>query len=77
MPSRAMPFRVLTRAPYRLRLSSICPIPPQVCFYSMMCSNREWLWSLNAGDEFICEMEWEGFTRMRDYVLDAMPGPGD
>ena len=49
----------------------------EVCFYSMMCSNREELWSLEVGDEFVCEMEWEGFTRMRDYVLDAMPGPGD
>ena len=45
------------------------------CFYSMMCANHEELWSLDVGDEFVCEMDWGGFTRMRDYVLNAMQGP--
>ena len=41
----------------------------------MMCANHEELWSLDVGDEFVCEMDWGGFTRMRDYVLNAMQGP--
>ena len=45
------------------------------CFYSMMCSNREELWNLDVGDDFVCEMDYSGFTRMRDLVLNAMPGP--
>ena len=42
----------------------------EACVYSMMCKNRDEFWNLNAGDDFVCEMDWEGYSAMRDYLLD-------
>ena len=35
----------------------------ETCVYSMMCSNRAELWSLEAEQDFECEMEWEGYKQ--------------
>ena len=34
------------------------------CLYSMMCSNREELFSLKAGEDFECELDEEGAGHM-------------
>ena len=39
------------------------------CLYSMMCSNRDELFSLKAGEDFECELDEEGFERMREFIL--------
>ena len=35
----------------------------------MMCSNRDELFSLKAGEDFECELDEEGFERMREFIL--------
>ena len=35
----------------------------EACVYSMMCSNREQLWNLEADEDFVCDMEWEGYKQ--------------
>lgn len=35
----------------------------------MSCANRDELFRVRAGEAWRCEMEWEGFQRMRDLVL--------
>ena len=39
------------------------------CVYSMMCRNRDEFWALEAEQDFVCDMEWEGYTRLRDWLL--------
>lgn len=41
----------------------------EVCIYSLMCSNRDELFSLKVGDAFHCKMDWEGWQKLRDWVL--------
>lgn len=31
----------------------------EACVYSMMCSNRDQFWKLDAEEDFQCEMSWE------------------
>ena len=39
------------------------------CIFSMMCSNREELWQLRAGQDFYCTPDYDGFAQMRDWLL--------
>ena len=39
------------------------------CVYSLMCANRDEFWSLNAGEDFVCDMNWEGYSQFRDFLL--------
>ena len=41
----------------------------EACIYSMMCKNRDELWSLDADQDFECELDWEGFSELRDLIL--------
>ena len=41
----------------------------EVCFYSMMCRNREDFFNLQPWQDFYCQMDWEGFEKMRNYLL--------
>ena len=45
------------------------------CVYSMMCSNREELWNLEADEDFHCQLDPAGFDQMRDWLLGG--GGGD
>ena len=42
----------------------------EACVYSMMCSNRDELWALQPEQQdFECDMDWDGFQRLRDAIL--------
>ena len=41
----------------------------EACVFSMMCSNRDELWQLEAEQDFVCDMQWEGYTQLRDWLL--------
>ena len=45
------------------------------CFYSMMCANRDELFSVQPGRNWTCQLDRRGFERMRDYVLAANAVP--
>ena len=40
----------------------------EVCFYSMMCANRAALFRLAPWEDWRCEMDWEGYAKMRDMI---------
>ena len=42
---------------------------PQVCVYDAMCSNRNELWHLEAGEPWHCDMEYAGYKRLYQWVL--------
>ena len=41
----------------------------EVCFYSMMCANRDELFSVQPGQDWQCAMDWRGFEKMRKLIL--------
>ena len=41
----------------------------EACVYSMMCKNRDQLWSVEAEEVFMCDMDWEGYKELRDALL--------
>ena len=41
----------------------------EACVYSMMCKNRDEFWQLEAEQDFKCDMDWEGYSELRDYLL--------
>merc|ERR1719353_2142867 len=41
----------------------------EVCMYSAMCSNRNSLFEVGADDEWRCELDWDGYQRLRDWLL--------
>ena len=43
----------------------------EACVYSMMCKNRDVLWRLEAGDDWHCETDRDGFLELRDYLVSA------
>jgi len=43
----------------------------EACVYSMMCKNRDEFWRLDAEQDFVCDMNWEGYSAFRDYLLDG------
>lgn len=45
----------------------------EICMYSAMCSNRDALFGLRVGQAWQCDMDYEGFKRLRDMVLDGLP----
>ena len=46
----------------------------EACIYSIMCSNHEALFRLRPGEDWQCEMDWEGYQQVRDWVL-RRPAP--
>lgn len=41
----------------------------EVCVLDTFCSNRESLWELDVGEDWHCDLEWEGYVQFRDWVL--------
>jgi len=41
----------------------------EVCIYDAMCSNRESMWELEAGDQWQCDMEYEGYQFLFQTIL--------
>ena len=41
----------------------------ETCFYSLVCRNREELWRIDAGVDFVCVIDEDGFDQLRDWVL--------
>jgi len=42
----------------------------EVCLYDQICKNgRGDLWALNAGDEFRCDLDWDSFSELRDWII--------
>ena len=46
----------------------------EACVYTMMCANRDEFWNLEAHEDFVCDMQWEGedgvgYSRLRDYLM--------
>lgn len=41
----------------------------EACIYSMMCSNREELFQIDAGDIWRCHMDPHGYERLKGWVL--------
>ena len=39
------------------------------CMYSMMCSNRDELFRLEATQDFTCQLDHAGYMRMVNYLL--------
>jgi hypothetical protein len=41
----------------------------ETCFYSMICANRDELWKVAEGEDWECELDREGFERVKAMVL--------
>lgn len=41
----------------------------EVCIFSHICSNNEHLFEMNTGEDFECDLSFDGFTRLRDLLL--------
>jgi len=41
----------------------------EACIYDQVCSNRESFWQLQPGEDWQCQMDYEGFEQFRDWVL--------
>eukprot|EP00966_Prymnesium_polylepis_P111701 2583776-Prymnesium_polylepis.1 len=62
--SKASPLETATCTPTRH-----APRVAQVCVYDTMCSNRESMWELKAGDEWHCDMEYKGYQFLFQTIL--------
>jgi hypothetical protein len=43
----------------------------EVCMYDAMCSNRDSLWALEAGQPWHCDLDYDGYAFLYDSILDA------
>ena len=41
----------------------------EACIFDAICTNWKTLWQLRVGEDFECKMDYEGFLRLRDWVL--------
>ena len=41
----------------------------ETCVFDAMCSNRESMWKIRAGEHWHCDMEWDGYERLGRLVL--------
>ena len=41
----------------------------QVCLYSVICKNINTLWQVEAGQDWHCALDYDGFQRARDAIL--------
>lgn len=41
----------------------------EVCLYDQICNNRGDLWVLEAGDPFECDVEWDAFLQLREWII--------
>ena len=41
----------------------------EVCLYDQMCNTRDSLWTVEAGEEWVCHMEWSDFAQLRDWLV--------
>ena len=41
----------------------------EACVFDSICTNRDSLWELEAGEDWVCQLEWEGYQKMRDWVV--------
>lgn len=41
----------------------------EACTYSMICENRDEFWKLDADEDFVCKLSWQGWSQMRDFLL--------
>lgn len=43
----------------------------EVCILDQICDNRDEMWALDVGDDWICDIDPGGYQQLRDWVLDA------
>ena len=49
----------------------------EVCLFSQICANRDRLWSLDAEEEWQCELDRGGWEQLRQWlVFEGMPPHG-
>ena len=41
----------------------------EVCVYDAICANRDSLWTLNAGDPWHCDMDYDGYKVLFNSIL--------
>lgn len=41
----------------------------EACVFDAICANRDSLWELDEGQDWVCQLEWEGYQKMRDWVV--------
>ena len=41
----------------------------EACIFDAICANRASLWDLEEGEDWACQLEFEGFLQLRDRVL--------
>lgn len=41
----------------------------EACIFDAVCANRDSLWELEEGEDWACQLEFEGFLQLRDWVL--------
>ena len=46
----------------------------EVCIFNTICSNNARLFELDVGDPFECELNPDGFARLRSWLLETIPG---
>ena len=46
----------------------------EVCVYSTICNNSEDLFKLDVGETFRCNLSHEGFGRLKNWLLEPIPG---
>ena len=56
------------------RISHVQIFYMEACVFDAVCSNRESLWQLNVGEDWVCDLEFDGYQQFRDWVL--YPGSG-
>lgn len=42
----------------------------EVCVYDAICTNRDALWALNAGDLWHCDMDYDGYANLYHSILE-------